>query len=128
MSSLFKRALPALLPLLVVTTVIAAQGISADDMRDAEDTLHNLDSRISLQDKKALDDAKELATYFKRVESHFSAQPGAARGVEFSRKSQAHANAIVTAVEAGNYDAAMDALSDLTRSCKTCHEVYKKPK
>ena len=128
MSSLFKRALPALLPLLLVTSVIAAQGVSADDMREAEDTLHNLDSRISLQDKKALDDAKELATYFKRVEGHFSAKADAARGVEFSRKSQAHANAIVAAVEAGNYDAAMDALSDLTRSCKTCHEVYKKPK
>ncbi|MCE4553992.1 cytochrome c [Pelomonas cellulosilytica] len=117
-----------LLPLLVTTTVIAAEGLTADDMRDAEDTLHNLDSRISLQDRKALDDAKELARYFQQVEGHFSAKADATRGVEFSRKSQAHAKAIVDAVEAGNYDAAMDALGDLTRSCKTCHEVYKKPK
>lgn len=118
----------AALPLLITTAVLAAQGLSANDMRDAEDTLHNLDSRISLQDKKALDDARELAAYFQKVEGHFSAQADAARGVEFSRKSQAHAKAIATAVEANNYDAAMDALSDLTRSCKTCHEVYKKPK
>lgn len=120
--------LTAALPLLITTAVLAAQGLSADDMRDAEDTLHNLDSRISLQDKKALDDARELAAYFQKVEGHFSAQADAARGVEFSRKSQAHAKAIATAVEADNYDAAMDALSGLTRSCKTCHEVYKKPK
>lgn len=118
----------AALPLLITTAVLAAQGLSADDMRDAEDTLHNLDSRISLQDRKALDDARELAAYFKQVEAHFSTKADAARGVDFSRKSQAHANAIATAVEANNYDAAMDALSDLTRSCKTCHEVYKKPR
>ena len=119
--------LAALLPLLIVTTVVTAQAtLTADDMRDAEETLHNLDSRISLQNKKALDDAKELARYFQQVESHFSAKAEATRGVEFSRKSQAHANAIVAAVEAGDYDAAMDSLSDLTRSCKTCHEVYKK--
>jgi len=117
-----------LLPLLITTTVIAAESLSADDMREAEDTLHNLDSHISLQDRKALDEAKELASYFQKVEGHFSAKADAARGVEFARKSQAHAKAIVDAVDAGNYDAAMDSLSDLTRSCKTCHEVYKKPK
>lgn len=121
-----RPTLAAALPLLIAGTVIAAQGLSADDMRDAEDTLHDLDSRISLQDKKALDDAKALARYFQQVEGHFSAQADAARGVEFSRKSQAHAKAIVDAVEAGDYDAAMDRLGDLTRSCKTCHEVYKK--
>ncbi|WP_457443895.1 hypothetical protein [Roseateles sp. P5_E4] len=115
--------------MLIATTVLAAQAqLTADDMRDAEETLHNLDSRISLQDKKALDDAKELARYFQQVESHFSAKAEATRGVEFSRKSQAHANAIVAAVEAGDYDAAMDSLTDLTRSCKTCHEVYKTKK
>ena len=123
------RVLALALPLLVVGSVLAAQDqLTADDMREAEETLHNLDSRISLQDKKALDDARELARYFQQVEGHFSARADAARGVEFSRKSQAHANAIVATVEAGNYDAAMDHLSDLTRSCKTCHEVYKKPK
>lgn len=121
------RLLAFALPLVVVGTVLAADGqLTADDMRDAEETLHNLDSRISLQDRKALDDAKELARYFQQVEGHFSARADAAKGVEFSRKSKAHAAAIVEAVEAGNFDGAMDALSDLTRSCKTCHEVYKK--
>lgn len=116
----------ALLPLLVAGTVFAAADLSADDMREAEDTLHNLDSRISLQDRKALDDAKELASYFQQVEGHFSAKADAARGVEFSRKSREHAAAIVAAIEAGDYDTAQDRLGDLTRSCKTCHQVYKK--
>jgi hypothetical protein len=116
----------ALLPLVLAGTVFAAADLSADDMREAEDTLHDLDSRISLQDRKALDDARALARYFQQVEGHFSAKADAARGVAFSRQSQAHAAAIVTAVEAGDYDAAQDRLTDLTRSCKACHEVYKK--
>lgn len=115
-----------LVPLLVAGTVYAAADLSADDMREAEETLHSLDSRISLQDRKALDDAKELARYFQQVEGHFSAKADATRGVEFARKSREHAAAIVKAVEALDYDAAQDRLSDLTRSCKTCHEVYKK--
>lgn len=116
----------ALLPLLIATSVFAAIDLTADDMREAEETLHNLDSRISLQDRKALDDAKELARYFQQVEGHFSAKADAAKGVEFARKSREHAAAIVKAVEAEDYDKAQDRLSDLTRSCKTCHEVYKK--
>jgi hypothetical protein len=116
----------ALLPLLVAGTVLAAADLNADDMREAEETLHNLDSHISLQDRKALDDARELARYFQQVEGHFSAKADAARGVEFSRASRAHAAAIVTAVETGDYDAAQDRLTELTRSCKACHEVYKK--
>lgn len=116
----------ALAPLLLAGAVFASVGLSAQDMREAEDTLHNLDSRISLQDRKALDDAKELARYFQQVEGHFSAKPDAARGVAFSRKSREHAAAVVAAVEGGDYDKAQDHLSDLTRSCKTCHEVYKK--
>lgn len=122
----WRSSASVLLPLLVAGTVYAAVDLSADDMREAEDTLHNLDSHISLQDKKALDDAKELARYFQQVEGHFGAKADAARGVEFSRKSREHAAAIVADIEAGDYDKAQDRLGDLTRSCKTCHEVYKK--
>ena len=121
--------LTALLPLLLAGAVIAAQAdLSADDMRDAEDTLRSLDSNLSLQDRKALEEAQHLARFFQQVGAHYGAQADAARGVDFAQKSQAHAQAIATAVEAGNYDAAQDHLSELTRSCKTCHEVYKKPK
>lgn len=116
----------ALLPLLIASTVLAAQAeLSADEMRGAEDTLRELDSHVSLQNRKALDEARELARFFQQVGAHYTARPDAARGVDFARKSQDHAQAIAAAVEAGNYDAAQEALSDLTRSCKACHEVYK---
>ena len=130
MSIPLKRVLSALLlPLLITGTVLAAQSeLSADDMRSAEDTLRDLDSNVSLQNRKALDEARELARFFQQVGAHYTAQPDAARGVDFARKSQDHAQAIAAAVEAGDYDTAQDRLSDLTRSCKTCHEVYKAKK
>lgn len=119
----------ALLPLALVGTVLAAQAeISADEMREAEDTLRNLDSSVSLQDRKALEEAQQLARFFQQVGAHYGAQPDAARGVDFAKRSAAYAQAIASAVEAGNYDAAQDRLSDLTRSCKSCHEVYKPKK
>ncbi|MDR7272660.1 cytochrome c553 [Pelomonas saccharophila] len=124
-----QKALATFIPLLIAGTVLAAQAeLSADEMRSAEDTLRDLDSNVSLQNRKALDEARELARFFQQVGAHYTAQPGAARGVDFARKSQDHAQAIAAAVEAGDYDAAQDRLADLTRSCKTCHEVYKAKK
>lgn len=124
-----RQILPAALPLLIATAVLAAQAdLSADDMRNAEDTLRDLDSNIALQNRKALDEAKELTRFFQQVGAHYSAQPDATRGVDFARRSQEYAQAIATAVETGDYDAAQERLSDLTRSCKACHEIYKKPK
>lgn len=124
-----KPVLLALLPLLIAGTVLAAQAeISADEMRNAEDTLRDLDSNVSLQNRKALEEAQQLVRFFQQVGAHYTAQPDAVRGVDFARKAQAHAQAIATAVEAGDYDTAQDRLADLTRSCKTCHEVYKTKK
>jgi hypothetical protein len=124
-----QKALATFIPLLIAGTVLAAQAEhSADEMRSAEDTLRDLDSNVSLQNRKALDEARELARFFQQVGAHYTAQPGAARGVDFARKSQDLAQAIAAAVEAGDYDAAQDRLADLTRSCKTCHEVYKAKK
>jgi hypothetical protein len=115
------------LPLLLVGTVLAAQAdLSADAMRDAEDTLRSLDSNLSLQDRKALEEARELARFFQQVEGHYQSSAEGPQGVAFAKRSQQHAQAVADAVEAGNYDAAQDALGELTRSCKSCHEVYKK--
>jgi len=126
---LIVRLLAIALPLLVVGTVLAAQAdISADEMREAEDTLRDLDSNVSLQNRKALEEAQQLVRFFQQVGSHYGARADAARGVDFARKSQGHAQAIASAVEAGDYDTAQERLSDLTRSCKACHEVYKTKK
>jgi hypothetical protein len=99
--------------------------IRDDDMRDIEDTLKSLDSNVALKDRKAATEARELQAYFQQVEQFYAAQPDKADAVGFSRKTHELAVQVRAAVEAGNFDAAGDAVGLLTRSCKTCHDVYK---
>lgn len=99
--------------------------IRDDDMRDIEDTLKSLDSNVALKQRKAAAEAAELHAYFQKVEGVYAAKPDAADGVGFSRKTVELAAQVRAAVEAGNFDAAGDAVGLLTRSCKTCHDVYK---
>lgn len=105
--------------------VSATFEIRDDDMRDIEDTLKSLDSNVALKDRKAAAEARELQSYFQLVEQFYAAQPDKADAVGFSRKSHELAAQVRAAVEAGNFDAAGDAVGLLTRSCKTCHDVYK---
>ena len=44
----------------------------------------------------------------------------------FEHRTQALAEQALQAIEAQDFDAAGDAVAQLTRSCKNCHEVYKK--
>jgi cytochrome c556 len=120
------RSIAALLPLLIATSVIAQVELSADAMRDAEDTLQSLDSNISLHSPKALDEARELARFFEKVEAHYGARADAAQGQGFAQTTRRHAETVVQSIAAGDFDSAQDALAPLTKSCKTCHEVYKK--
>jgi cytochrome c556 len=99
--------------------------IRDDDMRDIEETLKSLDSNVALKQRKAAAEAAELQAYFQQVEAFYAAKPDAADGVAFSRKTLELAARVRAAVEAGNFDAAGDAVGQLTRSCKTCHDVYK---
>lgn len=101
--------------------------ITADDMRDIEDTFKSLDSNVVLKDKKAAAEARELVAYFQKVEGHYATQPDKASGVGFARKTHELASQLAAAVEAGNFDAASEAASQLPRSCKACHDVYKGP-
>ena len=99
--------------------------IRDDDMRDIEDTLKSLDSNVALKDRKAAGEARELQDYFQQVERFYAVQPDKADAVGFSRKTVELAARVRAAVESGDFDAAGDAVAQLARSCKTCHDVYK---
>ena len=104
----------------------AAFELSADAMREVEDTVQSLDSNLSLKNPKALAEAQELLRFFQQAEGHYAARGDAPQGVDFSKQSQQHADKVAQAVQAGDFDGAQDALTQLTRTCKRCHEVYKK--
>jgi len=101
--------------------------VDSDLMRNIEDTTKSLDSNLSLKDaKSASAEAKELAALFAQVEEFYTRKGDAADAVGFSRKTHDLAEEVLKAIDAGDYGTASTSVVALTRSCKSCHEVYKK--
>jgi hypothetical protein len=100
--------------------------ITEDDMRTIEDTTKDLQSHVTLKDKKkAVASAQELLTYFRQVESFYAAKPDGADGVTFSHKTVNLTEDLLRQVNADQFAQAFDTVQALSRSCKTCHDVYK---
>lgn len=125
-----KTLLAAVLQLtLFGSALCAADAIDVDGdlMRGIDDTAKSLDSEVAQKDAKAaLADARSLVETFARIESHYGQKPETADAVGFAHKTQDLAAQALKAIEAQDFDAASEAVAQLTRSCKTCHEVYKK--
>ena len=101
--------------------------VDGDLMRGIDDTAKSLDSNVAQKDAKAATaDAKSLVETFARIESHYGEKPETADAVGFAHHTQELAAQALKAIEAQDFDTAGDAVARLTRSCKTCHEVYKK--
>jgi hypothetical protein len=112
---------------LLGTGLCAAEDVDADLMRGIDDTAKSLDSDVAQKDAKAaLADARSLVETFARVQSHYGQKPETADAAGFARHTQELAAQALKAIEAQDFDAAGDAVAQLTRSCKACHEVYKK--
>ena len=107
--------------------VSANTEVSPELMQTIEDTTKSLDSNVAIKDAKAaLAEAKELEELFKQVEAHFAQKNGTPDAVAFSQKSKGFASEVAKFVEANDFDAASKAVNSLAKSCKTCHEIYKK--
>jgi hypothetical protein len=101
--------------------------LSVDLMQTIEDTNKSLSSNIALKDVKgSTSDAKELTEMFAQVETFFVQKGGADNAVDLARKSKELAIQIVDSVAKNNFDAATDAATNLSRTCRTCHTFYKK--
>ena len=114
---------------LLGTALCAADAVDVDGdlMRGIDDTAKSLDSEVAQKDAKAaLADARSLVETFARIESHYGQKPETADAVGFAHKTQELAAQALKAIEAQDFDAAGEAVAQLTRSCKTCHEVDKK--
>jgi cytochrome c556 len=115
-------------------TGLAATGVrSADNeltpelMQSIEDMTKSLDSDVASRDAKAASgEARELLTLLSQVEQHYAKKGDAPDAVGFSQKTQGHAAAVLKHVESNDFDAASEAVGELARSCKSCHNVYKK--
>jgi hypothetical protein len=106
---------------------LAAVELDTDLMQNIDDTNKSLASNIALKDgKAAIADAKSMNTMFDTVETYFVQKGDAANAVELTKKSRELTLTIVNAVTANDYDAATNAATTLSRTCKTCHTFYKK--
>lgn len=132
MASLANLRRPALLAAVVLASTLwwlapAHADLGMELMQTMEDVNKSLSSNLSLRDAKAsLADAAELEKLFTEVEAHFVARGDAANGVELSKQSRGLAQAVTKAVAAGDFEAATDAATQLSRTCRTCHTFYKK--
>lgn len=123
----YATALFAALLVLAGQVMPAQFEVNSDLMRNIEDTTKSLDSNVSLKDAKAAAaEAKELTALFAQVEDFYARRGDAADAVGFSRKTHDLAEQVLKAVDSGDYDTASTSVIALARSCKSCHEVYKK--
>ncbi len=121
MSKLFA---PMLTALLITSTALA--DVDMDLMQTIEEINDSLASNIALEKAEpSLKDASELADLFVVVEEHYVKQPDAADAVNISRESRALTAAILTAVEARDFESAANSATDLSRACRACHTFYR---
>jgi hypothetical protein len=121
MSKLFA---PIITALLISSTALA--DVDMDLMQEIEEINDSLASNIALEKAEAsLKDANELANLFVVVEEFYVKQPDAAEAVNISRESRALTAAILTAVEARDFESAANSATDLSRACRACHTFYR---
>jgi len=101
--------------------------IDTDLMHSIEDSNKSLASNIAIREGKgASSDAKELAEMFAQVEAFYVKRGDAADAVELAKKSRALSAQILQSVSTSDFGAATDSATTLSRTCKTCHNYYKK--
>jgi hypothetical protein len=112
--------------LVLLSNVSADSDLKSELMPTIEEVTKSLDSDVSQQEAHAAAEARELEELFKRVEAYFALRGDAADAVGFAQASQGIAAGVAKSVEAHDYDAASTGVSSLVRSCKSCHEAYRK--
>lgn len=116
-----------LFALLTASVYSAEMELDTDLMHAIEDTNKSLAANIAAKDVKASTvDAKELDALFAHVETFFVNRGGADDAVALSRKIKELSSDIAKSVAAKDFDSATTTATTLSRTCKTCHNFYKK--
>jgi O6-methylguanine-DNA--protein-cysteine methyltransferase len=106
----------------------SAEGeLDTELMHSIEDANKSLASNIAGKEGRAASsDAKELGEMFAQVEAYFVRKGDAVDAVELAKKSRELSARILQSVSASDFGAASDSATTLSRTCKTCHNYYKK--
>ena len=113
--------------LVMASSVVVAGTVDEDSMDLMKDKQKSLSSNISLNDAKAAtDDANEMADMFDDVEAFFVKKGNAADAVDWAKDSKDLAGTIVKSIAANDFDTAAKTSVTLAKTCKSCHNIYKK--
>ncbi len=113
----------------MTSSMVAAFDVDEDFMNLIKDKTKSLSSNIAQSDVKAAkDDADEIIDMFNDVEAFYVKKGNAQDAVDWSKEAKNLTASITKYVEAKDYDAAAQASVTLSKSCKSCHNVYKKDK
>jgi hypothetical protein len=99
-----------------------------DLMRDMDNAAKDLEPVLGAGNGAAAkEDAEVLAHGFKWTEDYFDKKqvPDA---VKFAKDSSRDLDQVVSLLEKKDFPAAAAAARDMTKACRTCHDVYKPPK
>jgi soluble cytochrome b562 len=134
MSRTVSFALPALIVLVAAAVhadpvqhiTLDLKDFDDDAMRDMDDANKDLQPVIGAKNaQQALTDAQTIQSVLKEAESYFSKKGGTQDAVRFAQQGETALDAVVSALDKGDFDAAGAAARDVTRNCKACHDVYK---
>jgi len=111
----------------MASSAVVAGTVDEDSMDLMKDKQKSLSSNISLNDAKAAtDDANEMADMFDDVEAFFVKKGNAADAVDWAKDSKDLAATIVKSIAANDFDTAAKTSVTLAKTCKSCHNIYKK--
>ena len=96
-------------------------------MQVMDDRNKSLSSNLAqINAKGALEDAKQLEEMFVEVEDYFAHKSNANDAVDWSKQSRELASTITKYVASNVFDHASESAATLSKTCKTCHRIYKK--
>ena len=105
----------------------AVAELDSDLMQAVEDANKSMASNIALKDRKgSVSDATELDGMFAEIEHYYVNKGDADDAVKLSKKSRELVADILKSVKGGDFDHATNLATDLSRTCKSCHNFYKK--
>ncbi len=118
---------PALLALGWLSFAWAAAEFDMDLMQTVEDTAKDLVSNLSLADAPAAKaNIADLDALLAQVEDHYAQKGDAADAAAIAHEGRSLLADIGRLVEAGDFDTANAKNSEFSKTCKSCHKVYKK--
>jgi len=125
----FILVVSAVLLSFVANTVIAELDLSDFDddlMRTMDDTNKYLEPDINAKNiNNAREGIEVIRQGLKWTEDYFAHKGGVEDGVKLAQEGQAHAQAIVGALDKNDFNAAAASARALTKNCRSCHDLYK---